>query len=44
MFAIYLGIQKDGMNYQRIEYGMMTLMSNAGGFLIAINKGLMILV
>ena len=44
MFVIYFGIQKDGMNYQRIEYGLMKLVSNAGGFIHAVHKGWMMVI
>jgi len=41
MFIVYLGITKSGMNFERIEYGMMQLISNAGGFINAIHKSIM---
>ena len=42
--VFYIGMQKDANFYERKEYGMMDLISNAGGFISAIFKGFMVMV
>ena len=41
---IYLGAQKNGVRYQRMVYGVLDLVSNTGGFLSGLFKGLGIIV
>jgi hypothetical protein len=43
-FVIYLGIQKDSTNYERIEYGLLDLIGKAGGFVSAIFRVFVVIV
>jgi len=44
MFLFYFGFEKYGMNYKRQEYGLMQLVSKAGGFVVAVWRTLLLVV
>ena len=43
-FVIYIGLQKDSENYERIEYGLLDLIGKAGGFVGAIFRIFVVIV
>ena len=44
MIIFYIGIQKDATHYERMEYGLVEMISKAGGFIAALFRGSTILV
>ena len=40
----YFGIQKDATHYERMEYGLIEMTSKAGGFIVGLFRGSVILV
>ena len=44
VFIFYIGMTREGIKYERIEYSMFDLISKAGGFINAINKVIVVVV
>jgi len=38
LFLVYIGVQKEGLSYTRIEYGIMDMISKSGGFLVSMKN------